>query len=99
MSIIFYNQFQFQTYNVDRQVPDSAGTATAIFTGVKAQYKMLGLDGKVKYNTCDKNILENSHLTSIASWAQDSGMDTGKSSCQCYILSFGNQRNDLSCES
>ncbi|XP_058791164.1 alkaline phosphatase 4-like [Phymastichus coffea] len=73
----FPNTGLAKTYNVDRQVPDSAGTATAIFTGVKAQYKMLGLDGKVKYNMCDKTTVENSHLTSIASWAQESGMDTG----------------------
>lgn len=26
-----------KTYNVDRQVPDSAGTATALFTGIKTQ--------------------------------------------------------------
>ncbi|XP_014223048.1 alkaline phosphatase 4-like [Trichogramma pretiosum] len=66
-----------KTYNVDRQVPDSAGTATAMFSGVKAQYKMLGLDGKAKWNTCDKTVNENSRLTTIASWAQNSGMDTG----------------------
>ncbi|XP_058791388.1 alkaline phosphatase 4-like isoform X2 [Phymastichus coffea] len=66
-----------KTYNVDRQVPDSAGTATAIFTGVKAQYRMLGLDGKVKHNTCDKFLVDNSHLTSIASYMQESDMDTG----------------------
>ncbi|XP_001603241.1 alkaline phosphatase 4 [Nasonia vitripennis] len=66
-----------KTYNVDRQVPDSAGTATAIFSGVKAQYRMLGLDAKAKYNTCDKNLNENSQLTTIATWAQESGMDTG----------------------
>lgn len=67
----------FQTYNVDRQVPDSAGTATALFSGVKAQYKMMGLDYKAKYNTCDSEINKRSHLTTIANWAQDSGMDTG----------------------
>ncbi|XP_011496782.1 PREDICTED: alkaline phosphatase 4-like [Ceratosolen solmsi marchali] len=66
-----------KTYNVDRQVPDSAGTATAMFTGVKAQYRMLGLDELAKYNTCDKQGNENSHLTTIATWAQESGMDTG----------------------
>ncbi|KAJ8687410.1 hypothetical protein QAD02_023204 [Eretmocerus hayati] len=66
-----------KTYNVDRQVPDSAGTATAIFSGVKAQYRMLGLDGNAKYDTCNKSVNENSKLTTIASWAQQTGMDTG----------------------
>lgn len=67
-----------QTYNVDRQVPDSAGTATAMFSGVKAQYKMLGLGFKSKYNTCNKEINEKSQLTTIATWAQDTGLDTGE---------------------
>lgn len=63
---------------MNKQVPDSAGTATAMFTGVKAQYRMLGLDGKVKHNTCDKTTVENSYLTSIATYAQQNGMDTGR---------------------
>ena len=29
-----------KTYNVDRQVPDSAGTATAYWTGVKTNYEV-----------------------------------------------------------
>ena len=66
-----------QTYNVDRQVPDSAGTATAMFTGTKAQYRMLGLDTKAKYDTCDKSINEKSKLATIADWALESGMDAG----------------------
>ncbi|KAH0624261.1 hypothetical protein JD844_007924 [Phrynosoma platyrhinos] len=32
-----------KTYNVDRQVPDSAGTATAYLCGVKGNYQTIGL--------------------------------------------------------
>ena len=50
------NMFSFsflpQTYNTDRQVPDSAGTATAMFSGVKTRAGMLGLDGTAAYNVC-----------------------------------------------
>ncbi|XP_014217144.1 alkaline phosphatase 4-like [Copidosoma floridanum] len=78
---LFFEQFPStgfsKTYNVDKQVPDSAGTATAIFSGVKAQYRMLGLNHGAKYNVCDKKVNEESYLTTIASWAQESGMDTG----------------------
>ena len=37
-----------QTYNVNRQVPDSAGTATAYLTGVKANYATIGVDQSVR---------------------------------------------------
>lgn len=66
-----------KTYNVDKQVPDSAGTATAIFSGVKTRYHIIGLDGRVEESKCDKNINEISKLSTIANWAQQSGMDTG----------------------
>lgn len=66
-----------KTYNVDKQVPDSAATATAIFSGAKCRYKVVGLDSKAAYNVCDAHINEASKLTTIADWAQESGMDTG----------------------
>ncbi|CAL7937305.1 unnamed protein product [Xylocopa violacea] len=66
-----------KTYNTDKQVPDSAGTATAIFSGVKCRYRVLGLDTKASYDHCDKRIDQTSKVTTIADWAQQSGMDTG----------------------
>ncbi|KAJ9597559.1 hypothetical protein L9F63_011560, partial [Diploptera punctata] len=66
-----------KTYNVDKQVPDSAGTATAIFTGVKSNYYMLGLDSMAKFNVCDEEVNEKSKLDSIMKWAQEAGKDTG----------------------
>lgn len=66
-----------KTYNVDKQVPDSAGTATAMFAGVKCRYRVIGYDAKAEYNRCDKAINQLSQLTTIADWAQESGMDTG----------------------
>ena len=47
-----YALFLSQTYNTDTQVPDSAGTATAMFSGVKTRAGMLGLDGTAAYNVC-----------------------------------------------
>ena len=44
--------FLAQTYNTDTQTPDSAGTATAMFSGVKTRAGMLGLDGTAAYNVC-----------------------------------------------
>ncbi|EZA49964.1 hypothetical protein DMN91_011426 [Ooceraea biroi] len=66
-----------KTYNSDKQVPDSAGTATAIFSGVKCKYAVIGLDARAKTEKCDKKINEISKVTTVADWAQQSGMDTG----------------------
>lgn len=38
---------------MDRQVPDSAGTATAYLCGVKANYKTIGLSAAARFNQCN----------------------------------------------
>ena len=55
----------FQTYNTDFQVPDSAGTATALFSGVKTGMGVLGLDGTAKYNVCDTAVVEATRLETL----------------------------------
>lgn len=60
-----------KTYNIDKQVPDSAATATALFTGVKSAYKTLGL------NPATDNSTENDRLPSIMDWAQTAEKRTG----------------------
>ncbi|NXK17226.1 PPBI phosphatase, partial [Arenaria interpres] len=42
-----------KTYNVDRQVPDSAGTATAYLCGVKGNYKTIGLSAAARFSQCN----------------------------------------------
>lgn len=42
----------WQTYNVDRQVPDSAGTATAYLCGVKGNYQTIGLSAAARHSQC-----------------------------------------------
>ncbi|KAH8311696.1 hypothetical protein KR044_007585, partial [Drosophila immigrans] len=61
-----------KTYNVDKQVPDSAGTATAIFTGVKSDYGAIGMD-----TTRSKVNASQGRLDSIMDWAQSEGKRTG----------------------
>lgn len=41
-----------QTYNVDRQVPDSAGTSTAYLCGVKGNYQTIGLSAAARVSQC-----------------------------------------------
>lgn len=45
-----------QTYSVNEQVPDSAGTATAFLCGVKAQSGVLGVDDTATYNNCSSTL-------------------------------------------
>lgn len=56
---------------MSHQVPDSASTGTALFTGVKTNSGMLGVSGKAKNNDCDS--LFGNELTSILDWAQHAG--------------------------
>jgi len=41
-----------KTYNVDAQTPDSAGTMTAIMTGVKTNAGVIGVDEKARKGNC-----------------------------------------------
>ncbi|XP_059487982.1 alkaline phosphatase 4-like [Neocloeon triangulifer] len=66
-----------KTYNTDRQVPDSAGTATALFCGVKTKYSTIGVDDTVTTSECDPEIYEGAKVDSILKWAQDAGKLTG----------------------
>lgn len=66
-----------KTYNTNHQVPDSAGTATAIFSGVKTRMGYLGVDHRPAYNECDTQLYEDSKLKGVLHWAQDAGKETG----------------------
>ncbi|ROT62358.1 salivary alkaline phosphatase [Penaeus vannamei] len=73
----FPNVGLMKTYNIDKQVSDSAGTATAYLTGVKGNYKTLGVTGNVQVSDCAASLKPENRLDSILKWAQDAGKDTG----------------------
>lgn len=60
-----------KVYNIDKQVPDSAGTATALFTGIKAFYSTIGLNPPSYQSTPEDR------LPSIMDWAQKANKRTG----------------------
>ncbi|KAH7636717.1 alkaline phosphatase-like protein [Dermatophagoides farinae] len=66
-----------KTYNLDKQVPDSAGTATAYLTGVKANFYTLGVAAKVNKDHPDCNLVQKSSVDSILKWAIDSDKAAG----------------------
>ncbi|XP_058045145.1 intestinal-type alkaline phosphatase 1-like [Ahaetulla prasina] len=64
-----------KTYNVDRQVPDSAGTATAYLCGVKANYRTIGVSATARYNQC--NTTKGNEVISVLKRAQLAGKSVG----------------------
>ncbi|XP_055533114.1 membrane-bound alkaline phosphatase-like [Wyeomyia smithii] len=76
-----FEQFPYigmsKTYNVDYQVPDSAGTVTAYLTGVKGNYGTIGVNAQVQAYDCMAELDNQTHTHSIAKWAMDAGKDAG----------------------
>ncbi|NXT51412.1 PPBI phosphatase, partial [Pluvianellus socialis] len=64
-----------KTYNVDRQVPDSAGTATAYLCGVKGNYKTVGLSAAARYSQC--NTTAGNEVISVLERARKAGKAVG----------------------
>ncbi|KAL3862364.1 hypothetical protein ACJMK2_008335 [Sinanodonta woodiana] len=71
----FPNQGLAKTYNVDRQTPDSAATATAYLCGVKANFRTLGLDPSVPQKDCIAQ--KGKEVTSILDWSKAQGKSVG----------------------
>lgn len=66
-----------KTYCIDRQVADSACTATAYLCGVKTNYNTIGVNANVFYKNCTTGLLEENQTPSIAKWALDAGKAAG----------------------
>lgn len=64
-----------KTYNVDRQVPDSAGTATAYLCGVKANYQTIGLSAAAQVNQC--TTARGNEVSSVMDRAKKAGRSVG----------------------
>ncbi|XP_055619749.1 membrane-bound alkaline phosphatase-like [Toxorhynchites rutilus septentrionalis] len=68
---------QVKTYCVNRQVPDSACTGTAYFSGVKINYGMLNVVASVPRYTCEYERNNSTEFVGLMKWAQDAGKATG----------------------
>ncbi|KAM6963050.1 intestinal-type alkaline phosphatase [Aplochiton taeniatus] len=64
-----------KTYNVDNQMPDSAGTATAYLCGVKANYGTLGLSASAQRYDC--NSTYGNEVKSVLHRARMAGKSVG----------------------
>lgn len=63
-----------KTYNVNAQTPDSAGTATAILSGVKTKAGMIGVDETVTRGDC--STVEAGSVKSITELMSEAGKST-----------------------
>ncbi|MEE4110896.1 MAG: alkaline phosphatase, partial [Halieaceae bacterium] len=64
-----------KTYNVDSQTPDSAGTMSAIVTGVKTDIGTFGIDENVSFGNCES--ARGHELVTLLEIAELAGKATG----------------------
>ncbi|XP_065082228.1 membrane-bound alkaline phosphatase-like [Ochlerotatus camptorhynchus] len=69
----FVNLATTRTYCIDKQVADSACTATALLSGVKTNYGMVNKASEIPFNSCGSG----AQIEGLLKWAQDNGMMTG----------------------
>ena len=65
-----------KTYCADRQTPDSASTASAIYSGVKTNFKTMGYDNSIIYENISSQLTANK-VETIFQWALDANKDVG----------------------
>ncbi|KAL1498228.1 hypothetical protein ABEB36_009061 [Hypothenemus hampei] len=73
----FTNIGVLKIYSANKLVPDSCSTATAMFSGVKANHKTSGVDSTVNVDDCIASLEEKAQLSSFVDWAQASDKSTG----------------------
>ncbi|MEM7019712.1 MAG: alkaline phosphatase [Pseudomonadota bacterium] len=66
-----------KTYNTDMQVPDSAGTATAMLSGVKTRAGILGMDETIDVTKPEECADQSKHVLGLTELAEMAGMATG----------------------
>ncbi|MBL4659500.1 MAG: alkaline phosphatase [Alcanivoracaceae bacterium] len=64
-----------KTYNTNLQTPDSAGTMSAMMTGVKTKGGVISVDGTINVDDCESGI--NHQRVTLLEIAEKKGMSTG----------------------
>lgn len=78
-NVLAFEEFPYlalaKTYNTNQQVPDSAGTMTAIMTGVKTKAGIIGVNQNAQRGNCKSS--NGNWLQSFLEQAAKAGMSTG----------------------
>ncbi|XP_064479591.1 alkaline phosphatase-like isoform X1 [Ornithodoros turicata] len=76
-----FDQFPYtslsKVYSVDRMVPDSGSSGTALQCGVKSNFFTTGVSGQVNPGNCTQSSDPKNHLKCLYQWAQDADKSTG----------------------
>jgi alkaline phosphatase len=64
-----------KTYNINQQTPDSAGTMSAIMTGVKTRAGIISIGPEQDRTDCKGS--EQHHQKTLLEWGHEEGFDTG----------------------
>ncbi len=64
-----------KTYNTNQQTPDSAGTMTAMMSGIKTKAGIIGVDSTVVRGDC--NTLAGAEVPTLLEQAEEMGLSTG----------------------
>ncbi len=76
---LYFEKFPYvalsKTYNVNQQTPDSAGTMTAIMSGIKTDAGVIGVDQSVVRGRCSSQ--KNAEIISALELAEIAGLSTG----------------------
>ena len=75
-AVFFANFLSIQTYDINYQVPDSAATASSMYSGVKTIGYSMGFDSSIDHFD-PSSALDAQEVTTIFTWAQDAGKSTG----------------------
>ncbi|MDT0604285.1 alkaline phosphatase [Thalassotalea castellviae] len=74
-----FDKFPFsgfaKTYNVDAQTPDSAGTMTAMMSGIKTDVGVIGVDEDIAYGDC--STVAGNEMITVLELAEIAGKSTG----------------------
>ncbi|CAH0686448.1 unnamed protein product [Spodoptera exigua] len=66
-----------KTYSANKMVPDSACTATAMFSGVKVNQDTVGVDASVPHRDCEASLQSEARLKSLAALALEAHKSAG----------------------
>jgi alkaline phosphatase len=77
--LLSFERFPFvafsKTYNTDLQTPDSAGTMTAMMSGVKTRAGLIGVDSRARLGDCASE--SGARIPSLLMLAEQAGLATG----------------------
>ena len=78
-NLLSFEKFPFtglaKTYNTNQQTPDSAGTMTAMMSGIKTKAGIIGVDSTVVRGDC--STLDGAEVMTLLEEAEEVGMSTG----------------------